>query len=86
MSESARTTLRQSTPAVFPFASTVDGSANSKAPRAAETVRSPARISPGAAACSSRAATLTASPRAADDDLSGVDADPQGELGAEGAR
>jgi hypothetical protein len=31
-------------------------------PRAAPTVRSPARISPGSAPCSSRAATLTASP------------------------
>ena len=40
----------------FPFASTFCGSSNSNAPRAAATVRSPARISPGAAACSSRAA------------------------------
>ncbi len=38
------------------------GSSNSNAPRTAATVRSPTRISPGSAACSSRAATLTGSP------------------------
>ena len=37
-----------------------DGGPN--APRAVVTVRSPARMAPGSAACSSRAATLTASP------------------------
>src|SRR5919204_44661 len=49
-------------PAGFPFASTVVGPSNSKAPRAAPTVRSPARISLGPAACSRRAAVFTASP------------------------
>ena len=62
MSESARTSGRQATPSALPFASMVFGSPNSNAPRTADTVRSPARISPGSAACSSRAATLTASP------------------------
>ena len=62
MSVSARTTRRQGTPLALSLASTVCGSSNSNAPRAAATVRSPARISPGAAACSSRAATFTASP------------------------
>jgi len=62
MSESARTNGRQATPPALPFASTILGSSNSNAPRTAETVRSPARISPGSAACSGRAATLTASP------------------------
>ena len=46
----------------LPFASMTVWSANSNAPSAAATVRSPARVSPGPAACSSRAATLTASP------------------------
>ena len=49
-------------PSGFPLAATVAGSSNSKAPSTAATVRSPTRISPGPAACSSRAATLTASP------------------------
>ena len=62
ISESARTSRRQATPPAFPFASTVGGSPNSNAPPTAATVRSPTRISPGSAACSSRAATLTASP------------------------
>ena len=62
ISDSARTSRRHSSPPAFPFASTVIGSPNSNAPRAASTVRAPARISPGAAACSSRAPTFTASP------------------------
>jgi len=44
------------------MAATVRASEKANAPRTAATVRSPARISPGSAACSSRAATLTASP------------------------
>ena len=52
VSDSARTSLRQTTPPGLPFACTVAGLANSNAPRAAATVRSPTRISPGAAACS----------------------------------
>ena len=62
ISDSARTSRRQATPPAFPLAATVAGSSSSKAPRTAAAVRSPTRISPGSAACSSRAATLTASP------------------------
>ena len=55
------------------------------ASRTSENVRSPSRISPGAAACSSRAATFTASPvtifwsPAAGHHVAGVHADPAGE-------
>ena len=55
-------TRREMSPPGLPLALDGAGSLNSNAPAAAVTVRSPARISPGAAACSSRAATLTASP------------------------
>lgn len=91
INESARMSRRQGTPPRLPFASTIMASVNSNAPRDAATVRSPTRISPGPAACSRRAATLTASPvherasfaRAADHDVAGVHADPEDELLAE---
>src|SRR5213075_412202 len=85
MKDSARTSRRHRTPSGFPFASIMLGSPNSNAPRAASAVRSPTRISPGAAPCSSRAETFTGSPvakgaalpRLPDDDLARVDADPK---------
>ena len=46
----------------LPFTSIVLGSENSNASIAADAVRSPTTISPGAAVCSSLAATFTASP------------------------
>ena len=63
ISESARTSGRHATPSGFALRlDRTSRSPNSNAPRTAATVRSPTRISPGSAACSSRAATLTASP------------------------
>ena len=60
--ERARTRRRHGTPSGLPLASTAIGWSNSNAPLVAAAVRSPTRTSPGSAACSSRAATLTASP------------------------
>ena len=85
ISVSARTRRRQTRPPGLPFASIVRGSSNSKAPRTIAAVRSPTRISPGAAACSSLAPTFTASPVTnelpsrglAHDDFAGVDSDPE---------
>ena len=62
MSDNARSSGTPTTPSSFPFASTRRGGPSSKAPRTSEAVRSPIRISSGTAACSRRAATLTASP------------------------
>ena len=67
-----------------PSSSSVSGAAKRKSRRAADRVRSPARIIPGSAACSRRAATLTASPATIrcsggpgrSDHLAGVHADP----------
>ena len=53
---------RAATGAVLPFRSSSFGSSKVKAALLARYVRSPTRIVPGAALCSSRAATLTASP------------------------
>ena len=50
------------TGSAFPSARAADGSPTSTAARTSRSVASPIRISPGAAACSSRAATFTASP------------------------
>ena len=57
-----RASRRPGTPSGFPLASMVIGSSNSKASPTRATVRSPASPVPAAAACSSRAATFTASP------------------------
>ncbi len=46
----------------FPFSSSRRSSPSSTASRTSRTVSAPIRTSPGSAACSSRAATLTASP------------------------
>ena len=62
VSVSARSSLRALTGCDFPLAATWNASPSANAPPTASAVRSPTTISPGAAACSSLAATLTASP------------------------
>ncbi len=57
-----RTSRCAGTGSGFPFAATGSTGSTSTASRASWSVGSPRRISPGSAACSSRAATLTASP------------------------
>ena len=91
ISVSARTSVCASTGSDLPFASTSNAGPSSNAPRTASAVRAPTTIAPGSLACSSRAATLTASPvtnelpsRARpDDDLARVDADPEREHAVE---
>ena len=64
---------RRAPASAFPFSSSGASSSTSIASRASTSVAAPIRISPGAAACCSRAATLTASPVTSVSSLTGHD-------------